>query len=120
MRVPFPACLGNVSRRPRLISSGGLLNRKVKRNLRGRATITKVPQMSQSTLEHPDFPALPPLSRQGSTHTTVARVTALWESLLGKPQGKATDPCINETGSLTLLLQLGRKADVHVPTRDVA
>ena len=42
------------------------------------------------------FPALPRLSRRGSTHTKVARGTALWESLmeslLGKPRGKATDP----------------------------
>ena len=41
-----------------------------------------------------------------------------WESLLGKPQGKATDPLIHEKGSVTLLLQLGRKAHVHAPTRD--
>ena len=61
------------------------------------------------------------LSR-GSTHTTVARVTALWESLVGKlvgkPRGKATDPLIHVKGSVTLLLQLGRKAHVHAPTRD--
>ena len=38
--------------------------------------------------------------------------------LVGKPRGKAIDPYINATGSMTLLLQLGRKADVHVPTRD--
>ena len=41
-----------------------------------------------------------------------------WESLLGKPQGKATDPLIHKKGSVTLLLQLGRKAHVHAPTRD--
>ena len=35
------------------------------------------------------FPALPRLSSRGSTHTTVARGTALWESLVGKPRGKA-------------------------------
>ena len=43
---------------------------------------------------------------------------ASWESLVGKPQGKATDPLIHSKGSVTLLLQLGRKAHVHVPTRD--
>ena len=48
----------------------------------------------------------------------VARVTALWASLVGKRGGKATNHCINATGSLSLLLQIGRKADVHVPTRD--
>ena len=39
------------------------------------------------------------------------------ESLLGKPRGKATDPLIHAKGSVTLLLQLGRKAHVHAPTR---
>ena len=41
-----------------------------------------------------------------------------WESLVGKPRGKATDPLIPAKGSVTLLLQLGRKAHVHAPTRD--
>ena len=45
--------------------------------------------MFHSILEEPVFPALPRLSRQGSTQTKVARVTALWESLVGKPRGKA-------------------------------
>ena len=43
---------------------------------------------------------------------------ASWESFLGKPPGKATDPLIHAKGSVTLLLQLGRKAYVHGPTRD--
>ena len=43
---------------------------------------------------------------------------ASWESLMGKPRGKATDPLIHAKGSSTLLLQLGRKAHVHAPTRD--
>ena len=46
--------------------------------------------MSQSIPGKPVFPALPRLSRLGSTHTTVARGTALWESLVGKPRGKAS------------------------------
>ena len=46
--------------------------------------------MSQSTPGKPVFPALPPLSRRGSTHTTVARGTALWESLVGKSRGNAS------------------------------
>ena len=49
-----------------------------------------------------------------------ARWTALWESLVGKPRGKATDPMIDTTGSVTLLLQLGRKVDVHVSSQDEA
>ena len=43
---------------------------------------------------------------------------ASWESLVGKPRGKATDPLIHAKGSVTLLLQLWRKAHVHAPTRD--
>ena len=58
--------------------------------LQGRATISRVPQMSQSIPGKPAFPALPRLSSRGSTHTTVARGTALWESLVGKPRGKAS------------------------------
>ena len=86
--------------------------------LLGCATIPRVPQMSQSIPGKPVFSALPRLSSRGSTHTTVARGTALWESLVGKPRGKATDPLIHAKGSMTLLLQLGRKAHVHAPTRD--
>ena len=78
------------------------------------------PQMSQSIPGNPVFPALPRLSSRGSTHTTVARGTALWESLMGKHRGKAwgkaVDPFIHVKGSVTLLLQLGRKAHVHAPT----
>ena len=43
---------------------------------------------------------------------------ASWESLLGKPRGKATDHLIQAKGSATVLLQLGRKAHFHSPTRD--
>ena len=90
--------------------------------LQGRATIPRVPQMSQSIPGKTVFPALPLLSSRGSTHTTVARGTALWESLVGKtrgkPRGKAADPLFDSKGSLTLLLQLERKAHEHAPTRD--
>ena len=90
--------------------------------LQGRATISRVPQISQSIPGKPVFPALPLLSSRGSTHTTVTRGTALWESLVGKPggkpRGKATDPLIHAKGNVTLLLQLGRKAHVHDPTRE--
>ena len=58
--------------------------------LQGRATIPRVPWMSQSIPGKPVFPALPRLSSRGSTHTTVARGRALWESLVGKPRGKAS------------------------------
>ena len=46
--------------------------------------------MSQSIPGKPVFSAVPRLSSRGSTHNTVARGTALWESLVGKPRGKAS------------------------------
>ena len=58
--------------------------------LQGRATIPRVPQISQSNPGKPVFPALTRRSSRGSTHTTVARGTALWESLVGKLRGKAS------------------------------
>ena len=88
----------------------------------GSCHIHRVPQMSQFIPGKPVFPALSRLSSRGSTHTTVARGTALWERLVGKPhgkpRGKSTDPLIHAKGSVTLLQQLGRKANVHAPTRD--
>ena len=69
-----------------------LLNRRPspqerREELQGRATF-RVHEMSQSIPGKPVFPALPRLSSRGSTHTTVARGTSLWESLVGKPRGK--------------------------------
>ena len=65
--------------------------------LQGRATIPRVPQMSQSISRKTIFPALCRLSSRGSTHTTVARGTALWESLVGKPRGKASGKASRES-----------------------
>ena len=64
--------------------------------LQGRATIARVPQMSHSIPGQPVFPALPRLSSRGSTHTTVARGTAQWESLVGKARGKASWESLEE------------------------
>ena len=58
--------------------------------LQGRGTFPRFPQISQSIQGKPVFPALPRRSSRGSTHTTVAHGTALWESLVGKPRGKAS------------------------------
>ena len=58
--------------------------------LQSRATIPRVPQMSQSIPGKPVFPALPRLSSRGSTHITVVHGTARLESLVGKPRGKAS------------------------------
>ena len=110
----FPVFLSHLKRRPS--------PQERREELQGRATIPRVPQMSQSIPGKTFFPALPRLSSRGSTNTTVARGTAPWESLVGKPlgksRGKATGPLIHAKGSVTLLLQLGRKAHVHLPTRD--
>ena len=58
--------------------------------LQGHATIPRVPQMSPSIPEKPVCPALCRLSSRVLTHTTVARGTALWESLVGNPRVKAS------------------------------
>ena len=90
--------------------------------LQGRATIPRVPQMSQSIPGKRVFPAQPRLSSRGSTNTTVARGTSLWESLVGKPRGKASreshtslDPREGKHDSAATVRE---KAYVHAPTRD--
>ena len=83
--------------------------------LQGRATIRRIPQISQSITGKPVFPALRRFSSRGSTHTTVARGTALWESLVGKPRGKAPEPLIHAKGITTLLLRSGGKRTCMPP-----
>ena len=109
--------------------------------LQSRAPIPRVPQMSQSIPGKPVFPALPRRSSRGSTHTTVARGTALWESLVLKPLGKASmeshrpvDPregkrdsaatareesaraCPHSSRGLTALGRLQKYPKIHVST----
>ena len=94
--------------------------------LQGRATIPGVPQMSQSipanlfSLHCLDFQAEDRLTPRWHVGQPCGKASwkASWERLVGKPRGKATDPLIHAKGSATLLLQLGRKALVHAPTRD--
>ena len=43
------------------------------------------------------------------------RGKASWESLVEKPRGKDTDPLIHVKGSVTLLLELGRKRTCMPP-----
>ena len=90
--------------------------------LQGCATIPRVPQMSQSIPGKPVLPALPRLSSRYRLtprwHVGQPCGKASWESLVGKPRGKATDPLIHANGSATLLPQLGRKAHVPAPTRE--
>ena len=90
--------------------------------LQVRATIPRVPQMSQSIPGIPVF--LHCLDFQAEDRLTPRWLVgqpcgkALWESLEGKPRVKATDPLVQAKGSVTLLLQLGRKSQVQTPTRD--
>ena len=84
--------------------------------------------MSQSIPEEPVFPALPRLSRRVSTHTTVARMTALWESHRslyqrdGKPDTAATAreesgrACPHLRRGLTPLWRLQKYPKIHVST----
>ena len=76
--------------------------------------------MSPSIPGKPLFPALPRLSSRGSTHTTVARGTALWESLVGKPPGKASreshrclDPREGKRDSAATALEESARACPH-------
>ena len=93
---------------------------EMREELQGRATIPRVPQMSQSIPGKPvslhclDFLAEDRLTPRW--HVGLPCGKASWESLVGKPRGKATDPLIHAKGSATLLLQLGRKVHVHSPT----
>ena len=86
--------------------------------LQGRATIPRVPQMSQSmfSLHCLDFQAEDRLTPRWHVGQPCGK--ASWESLVGKPIGKATDPFIHVKGCVTLLLQLGRKSHVHALSRD--
>ena len=85
----FPAWSGKNSRRSRRMSRGGSLHRKGERNSRVGPPFPESPRCL-SIPGKPVFPALPRLSSRGSTHTTVARGTDLWESLVGKLRGKAS------------------------------
>ena len=107
---PFLASSGKESQRYRHPSRGGGLNLNLERNFRGRATI-------------PEDPEFPFHSRYTCFPCTDSAVTASIDSQHDgncdsplEPREKATDPCVNSTGSLTLQLQLERKADFHVST----
>ena len=114
--------LGKNSRRSRRISRGGALHRKGERNSRVVPPFPESPrclspfQGNLFSLHCLDFQAEDRLTPRW--HVGHPCVTASWEMLVGKPQAKVTDPLIHAYGSVTLLLQLGRKAHVHAPTGD--
>ena len=113
---------GKNSRCSRRISRGGALHRKGETNSR------VVPQFPEShrclrsfqgiliSLNCLDFQTEDRLTPRWRVGQPFGK--ASWECLMGKPRGKATDPLIHAKGSVILLLQLGRKAQVHAPTQD--
>ena len=118
----FPAWSVKYSRRSRRISRGGALHRKGERNARVVPPFPESPrclspfQGNLFSLYCLDFQAEDRLTPRWHVGQPCGK--ASWESLVGKPRGKATDPLIHSKGSVTLLLKLGRKAPVHAPTRD--
>ena len=108
------------------ISRGGTLHRKGERNSRVVPPFPECPrclspfQGKLFSLHCLDFHAEDRLTPRWHVGQPCGK--ASWESLLGKtrgkPRGKETDPMIHAKESVTLLLQLGRKAHVHAPTRD--
>ena len=115
----FPCVVGKEFPVFRRFSTGGALHRKGERNSRVVPPFPESPrclsplQGNLFSLHCLVFQAedrlTPPL------HMGQPCRKASWESLLGKPRGKATDPLIQAKGSATLLLQLGSKAHVHAP-----
>ena len=94
MRDPFPAWSGKNSRRSRRISRGGALHRKSERNSR---VVTPFPETTRclSPFQGNLF-SLPCLDFQAEDRLTPRWYEgqpcgkASWESLVGKPRGKAS------------------------------
>ena len=118
----FPASSGNNSRRSRRISRGGDIHRKSEKKSRVVPPFPDYPrclspfQGNLFSLYCLDFQGEDRLTPRW--HVGQPCWKASWESLVGKPQWKDTDPLIHAKGRATLLLQLERKAHVHAPTRD--
>ena len=118
----FPCVVGNESRRSRRISRGGAFHRKGERNSRVMPLFPESPrclspfQGNLFSLHCLDFQAKDRLTPRW--HVGQPYGKASWESLEGKPRGKATDPLIHATVSVTVLVQLGRNAHVHSLSRD--
>ena len=118
----FPSCSGKNSRCSRRISRGGALHRKGETNSRVVLPFPESPrclspfQGNLFTLYGLDFQAEYRLKPRWHVGQPCGK--ASWESLVGKPRGKATYPLIHAMVSVILLLKLGRKAHVHAPTRD--
>ena len=88
--------------------------------LQVRVTIRRDPQISQSIAGKHVLPELPRISSRGSTHTTVARGTDPWESLVGRPSGKASreshrslDPCEGKRDTAATTREESPRACLH-------
>ena len=121
----FPAWSGKNSRRSHRISRGGALHRKGERKSSSCYHSQSHPDVSVHSRET-CFPCKASTfkpridSHHGGTWDSPvgkARGKASWERLVGKPRGKATDPLNHAKGSVSLLLELGRKAHVPALTR---
>ena len=105
--------VGKDSRRSHRISRGGALHRKGERNSRVVPPFPESPrclspfQGNHFSLQCLDFHAEDRLTPRWQVGETCGK--ASWESLVGKPRGKARDSLIHAKGSVTLLLQLGKR-----------
>lgn len=112
MRVPFLVYSERIPGLPVRISEEGALNKKVKRSHQESCHHSKRHPISQSTSDEPDFPALSRCCHSVSHHGGTC------DSPVTHPSRESHRSCVD--GSLTLLLPPGRKADVHVFTREEA
>ena len=111
----FPCVVGKNSRRSRRISRGGALHRKGERNSRVVPPFPESPrwlspfQGNLFSVHCVDFQA----EDRNTPRWLVGQPCgkASWESLVGYPRGKATDPLNHAKGSVTLLLQVERKRE---------
>ena len=102
---------GKSFRRSRRISRGGALHRKGQRNSRVVPPFPASPRCLSPfkgtlfSLHCLDFEAEDPLTPRW--HVGLPCGKASWESLVGKPRGKAADPLIHTKGSVTCCYSLG-------------
>ena len=118
----FPCVIGKEYLAFPSISRGGALQRKGERNSRVAPPFPESPrclspfQGKQFSLHCLDFQAEDRLTPRWHVGQPCGK--ASWESMVEKPRGNAPDPLLHANGSVTLLVQLGRKGHVHAPTRD--
>ena len=117
----FPCVVVKEFPASRRISRGGALHRRGERNSRVVQPFPESPrclspfQGNLFSLHCLDFQPKERLTPRWHVGQPCGK--ASWENLVGNPRGKSTDPLIHTKGSVTLLLQHGRKAHVHAPTR---